>query len=248
MNIVVPAAGLGARFRNSEYSNVPKPLINIHGKTMIQAVIENFNLDGCYYFIVNEEHIKTYDIDKHLRNLVPDCRIIPVVGRTQGPMCSILKAEIFINCSDPLLTLNCDQIFSWNPLHFIECVKSVDGAIMTFECNEPHHSYVEIDSNGFVIQLAEKKVISNRASNGVYYWNCGSYFVACAKEAIRLEHRADNGEFYVSLAYNELIKMGGIVIEYPIAWNRHLGTPQELDTYLKDNNETDSTQRQHKRA
>ena len=40
INIVIPMAGLGSRFSKSGYS-VPKPLIEIGNKTMIETVINN---------------------------------------------------------------------------------------------------------------------------------------------------------------------------------------------------------------
>ncbi len=44
INIVIPMAGLGSRFSKSGYS-VPKPLIEIGNKTMIETVINNLTPD-----------------------------------------------------------------------------------------------------------------------------------------------------------------------------------------------------------
>ena len=41
MQIVIPMSGFGERFRKAGYS-VPKPLIMIDGKTIIQYVVEMF--------------------------------------------------------------------------------------------------------------------------------------------------------------------------------------------------------------
>ena len=40
LNIVVPMAGEGTRFKEKGYT-FPKPLIEINGKPMIQVIIEN---------------------------------------------------------------------------------------------------------------------------------------------------------------------------------------------------------------
>ena len=40
LNIVIPMAGAGSRFADAGYKD-PKPLIPIHGRPMIQVVIEN---------------------------------------------------------------------------------------------------------------------------------------------------------------------------------------------------------------
>ena len=49
MNILIPMAGAGSRFFDAGYTD-PKPLIQIEGKTMIQRVIENLDLDGNFIF------------------------------------------------------------------------------------------------------------------------------------------------------------------------------------------------------
>ena len=40
LNIVVPMAGAGSRFAKAGYKD-PKPLISVHGKHMIEVVINN---------------------------------------------------------------------------------------------------------------------------------------------------------------------------------------------------------------
>jgi CTP:phosphocholine cytidylyltransferase-like protein len=43
MNIIIPAAGLGKRFKDDGYS-VPKLLINVLGKPMIVRVLESLKI------------------------------------------------------------------------------------------------------------------------------------------------------------------------------------------------------------
>ena len=57
MNIVIPMAGLGTRF-SSEGFDVPKPLIEVGGKTLIEHSIDSLNLNGRYIFITRK--IKIY--------------------------------------------------------------------------------------------------------------------------------------------------------------------------------------------
>ncbi len=55
VNIVIPMAGNGSRFAMAGY-DLPKPLIDIVGKPMIQRVIDNMNIKGRYIFIVQKAH------------------------------------------------------------------------------------------------------------------------------------------------------------------------------------------------
>ena len=57
MQIVIPMSGFGERFRKVGYS-VPKPLIEIDGKTIIQHVTEMFPGENDITFICNKDHLK----------------------------------------------------------------------------------------------------------------------------------------------------------------------------------------------
>ena len=56
---------------------------------------------------------------------------------------------------------------------------------LTFEAIHPKWSYAKCDENGFVSEVAEKKVISKNATVGVYYWKHGADYVKSAEEMIK---------------------------------------------------------------
>ena len=60
MNILIPMAGEGSRFKSAGYT-FPKPLIDVNGKPMIQCVVENLDFDANYIFLVRSEHIRKYE-------------------------------------------------------------------------------------------------------------------------------------------------------------------------------------------
>ena len=60
MKILIPMAGEGSRFAKEGYT-FPKPLIDVNGKPMIQAVVENLDFDAEYIFLVRKQHIDKYD-------------------------------------------------------------------------------------------------------------------------------------------------------------------------------------------
>ena len=80
--------------------------------------------------------------------------------------------------------------------------------------------------------MAEKQVISNYATVGIYYWKSGKEYVDCVKEMIRKNIRFNN-EFYICPVYNILINSrGGKVKPYPVFEMRGMGTPQELKKFI----------------
>ena len=56
MNIVIPMAGSGQRFKDAGYPE-PKPLIDVLGKPMYERVLDNLNCeDAKFILITQEEH------------------------------------------------------------------------------------------------------------------------------------------------------------------------------------------------
>ena len=71
MNIVIPCAGLGSRFRESGILD-PKPLIEVFGKTLIEYSINSFNVEGRFLFITREFEDK--ELNHKLSTLLKDLR------------------------------------------------------------------------------------------------------------------------------------------------------------------------------
>lgn len=235
MNILIPMAGAGSRFAKEGFER-PKPLILVDGIPMIKRVVDNINLEGKYIFILQKEHLEKYPyFEKELRDLKPDVEIVLTDGLTEGAACTALLAEEFIDNDQELLICNSDQWIDWDGNHFVNFVRKqeCDGAIPYFLSDSPKYSYAKINYNTKnVTQVAEKQVISNLATVGVYYWKTGSSYVENAKSMIRKNVRFNN-EFYVCPVYNELIHVeNGKVIPYPVYEWRGMGTPEELEDFL----------------
>ena len=83
-----------------------------------------------------------------------------------------------------------------------------------------------------MLQKLQKKVISNHATVGVYYWKKGNDFVKYAKRMIEKNLRVNN-EFYVCPVFNEAIKDKKIIKIHNVKSMWGLGTPEDLDYFLK---------------
>jgi beta-phosphoglucomutase-like phosphatase (HAD superfamily)/dTDP-glucose pyrophosphorylase len=234
LNVIIPMAGEGSRFMDAGYT-FPKPLIDVDGKPMIQAVVENLNIKANYIFLVRKEHIDQYAGFKSTLNLIaPGCKIVVVDELTEGAACTLLLAEEHIDNDAPLLIANCDQLMGWDSSAFMWSVNddNVDGSIITFENTHPKWSYAETDENGWVTRVAEKDPISNKATTGVYYWQHGSDFVQCARMMIADDVRV-NGEFYTCPVFNVAIAEGGRIKTFHVEEMNGLGTPADLKAYLR---------------
>lgn len=238
LNIVIPMAGKGSRFQEAGYA-FPKPLIDINGETMIEVVVKNLKpqCDHKFIFICQREHYEKYDLHNVLKNATNNnFEVVLLNGVTEGAACTVLTAAQYINTDDELVIANSDQFVEFDIKDFVEKSREggKDGLIMTFKASHPKWSYARVDDAGKVVEVAEKKVISDKATVGIYYLKKGSDFVKGAQSMI-LKNIRYNNEFYVCPAYNELILNGKDIRVYDInAEKMHgLGTPEDLDAFLK---------------
>lgn len=234
MNVLIPMAGAGSRFEKAGYT-FPKPLIEVNGKPMIQLVVENLNIDARHIFIVQKSHCEKYNLRSMLNTISPNCKVVEVDGITEGAACTTLLAKEFIDNDEPLLMANSDQYVDWDSTEFMYSMigDEIDAGILTFESLHPKWSYVRLDDDGFVSEVAEKNPISNRATVGIYYWNKGSDYVKYAEDMIAKDIRHNN-EFYVCPVFNQAIednkKIKIFNIDSKDMWG--LGTPEDLNTFV----------------
>lgn len=232
LNVLIPMAGLGSRFKDAGYV-FPKPLVEVDGKPMIQAVVESLGINAKYTYIVQKEHYEKYNLSYLLNLITPDCNIVQVDGVTDGAAVTCLLAREYIDNDSPLIMANSDQIVEWSSRQFIYdlMTKNADGGIATFESTHPKWSYAKIGADGLVAEVAEKKPISNIATVGIYYWKHGSDFIKYAEQMIDKNIRT-NGEFYVCPVFNEAIADNKRVFAINIKKMWGIGTPEDLNNYI----------------
>ena len=234
VRVIVPMAGAGSRFSKAGYDK-PKPLIDVNGAPMIQRVVESVGLQEYpHIFIVQRQHLRDHpDLEELLASLAGDVSIIQIDGLTAGAAETCLSCEHLINNEEPILTVNSDQIMEWDSADFVSHVsEEMDGCILTFRSQEPHYSYAAVDGDGLVTRTAEKEVISEWATVGLYYWKRGSDFISAATSMIDKDIRFKN-EYYVCPVYNENIGWGQKITTYSKGNFYLIGTPAELDNYLE---------------
>lgn len=236
LNIVVPMAGRGSRFANAGYK-MPKPLIDVDGKYMIEVVSNNIR-PSCphrFIYLCLEEHIKKYDLETRLNGISPGCIIVPVREVTEGAACTVLLAEKYIDNEEPLMTANSDQYIDTDINNYLEKQDGMDGLIMTMYADDFKWSFIRFDEDMLVREVREKEVISNEATVGIYNFAHGADYVEYAHKMIEANERV-NGEFYVAPVYNQMIKAGKRIAFYNIGSVNDgmygLGAPEDLEAFL----------------
>ncbi|NTU72771.1 NTP transferase domain-containing protein [Candidatus Roizmanbacteria bacterium] len=239
LNIVIPMAGAGSRFSAAGYKN-PKPLIPVHGKPMIQVVIDNLRpvCSHRFIFICQEEHVETYGLKNKLSTWAPDSELIMIDGITEGAACTVLKARDLINTGEELMIANSDQYVDIDINSYLQKLskENLDGLIMTMYANDTKWSYAVLGDDNLVKKVVEKEVVSNEATVGIYNFRQGKDFVEGAEKMIALDMRVNN-EFYVAPVYDMLVEKKARIGIFNIGSVGNgmygLGTPADLEYFLE---------------
>lgn len=234
INIVIPMAGRGSRFAKAGYE-LPKPLIDVNGRPMIEVVTRNIapKRQHRFIYICQQEHLEKYSLSERLKKISPNCEIIAIDHITDGAACTVLLAERYIDNDDPMMIANSDQFVDTDINDYLSAIKDNDGLIMTMPADDPKWSFIQYDKDGYVTMVREKEVISNEATVGIYNYAKGSYFIKYAKQMIEKNIRVNN-EFYVAPVYNEMIEDGKKIVFKDVGSKMHgLGTPEDLEKFLE---------------
>jgi dTDP-glucose pyrophosphorylase len=164
--------------------------------------------------------------------------IIVVKGNTRGAAESLLMAEHYIkDQTAPMISLNCDQYLSWNPYALRDEMERnpETSYIVTYKETSNKCSYVR-EKNDRVIEVREKKVISNDATIGLYHWAHTKDFFEDAAAMIADDHK-ENNEYYVAPVYNYTIARGLNVKKFSIKNEEFwpVGTPDDLMDFQSRN-------------
>lgn len=240
LHIIMPMAGEGSRFTKEGWTT-PKPLIKLNGRELFLRAIDSIDIPQVemkYSFIVRQEHIDKYSIDKDIKTILPHANIFAVQKTTRGAVETCLMAREVIDKEDALLVMDCDLEFrsqGFNTLIKESLSKSIEevngGVLVCFDSNEPRYSYAEVNLEGIVVRTAEKEVISHYALCGAYFFSSACSFLYAA-DCLMHKTNFSKPEYYVSLLYNYLLQRGEIVRLVKMEEYYSYGTPEELNRYI----------------
>jgi NDP-sugar pyrophosphorylase family protein len=243
VQIIIPMSGFGERFRKVGYT-LPKPLIIIDGKPIIQHVVEMFPEEKEIIFICNKDHLNNPDY--HMRDILeaisPDSTIVAIKPHKLGPVHAVLEAINHINLTKPTIVNYADFTCDWDYVDFLSMVEDTgcDGAIPCYRGFHPHtlwsnyYAYVREESmNAWDIQEKKPFTSSPRdefASSGTYYFKSGrlmkQYFDRCVKEDLTVA-----GEYYASMVYKPMMQDDLNIKVYELDHFMQWGTPIDLEEY-----------------
>lgn len=235
-HLIMPMGGGGTRFGNKGF-DLPKPLIELQGKPFFywatQSVKKFVDVQDIT-FVVLQEHIDRFSIDKRILEFYPDASIQVLPHILNGAVLTCCEGIKGIDDEFPLLFNDCDHAFLCDAFYEF-CKKSDftnwDGALLTFCSDSPNFSYVKFDEDGTVIGTIEKEVASNEAICGAYYFKNRKIFDAAVQSYLK---KCAYKEFFMSGVYNELAADNRKITTFHIDEHISFGTPEEYDAATDD--------------
>ena len=227
VKIILPMAGFGTRLRPHTW-NVPKPLVPLAGKTMIDHVLDRLlPLEPeeiiCVVGYLGDK------IEAYLRGryAVPLRFVVQPTMRGQADAIALTKGMV----DGPSLVMFADTIFEadFAPLRSLRD-EGADGAIYVKPIDDPRRFGIAIvDEEGYATQLVEKPQdpVSNLALVGIYYFADTGALYSAIDELIA-SGKTLKGEYFLDDAAQVLIDRGSRLKTYTIPVCEDFAKPEEL--------------------
>lgn len=235
LHLIMPMGGAGSRFFKDGFV-IPKPLIEINGKPFLYWAtksIEKYVECIDVTFVVLKQHVDRFNIDKIILEFFPNA-IIEAVDYEEvkaGPVMTCLAGLKNIKDNNPILFNDCDHMFSCEDFakDMNEETWNYDGALLTFESDQPQFSYIQYEKDK-IVGTVEKKVVSNHAICGAYMVRNAQMFREMANEYLG---NCNYSEFFVSGIYNVMCSKNLNIKNYTVDFHVPFGTPTEYEEAQK---------------
>jgi glucose-1-phosphate thymidylyltransferase len=199
--VVVIAGGLGTRLAHRTCENIPKALLNIDGKTLVEIAIEPFVNAGCEDFVFLLGHL-----GEKVRQFVGEHRLVTnakffVEDKRLGKGGALKNAldQNLIDRTRPSFVIYPDDIINDREFpkklakaHLKGVQKGCCSTVVRVDRTRYRYGLVKADKAGVVNHFEEKPWVNYPANTGIYVFGPDFYsfldrFVDLAKAPVELE-------------------------------------------------------------
>ncbi|EAI4099260.1 glycosyl transferase family 2 [Campylobacter jejuni] len=245
MNIIIPATGIGKRFKEAGYKEL-KPFIKVmEDKVILDYVVECFDVQNDVYCFIVQECEKNKFEDFILSRKI-NAKVIVYKGGKLGPAGSLygVASQLQDILNEEVIISYCDFGQEWNYKDFLQFTQENLDAQAILPCYTGYHPHLlplenvyaackVYDNTYKVYEVIEKYNSKNKFeeyySSGIYYFRT----LKLAIEAIKKQIEAKDmvfGEYYISVTNNYLEN----VLCYPFIEKFYqFGTPKDFE-YVKE--------------
>ena len=231
--VIINAAGDDDNnFLNSVFS-CPKNLAPFKNSNVINSVIGNYYKYDCEIIIIlREEEDSKWSTAKVIMNQFPKVKIIKIKKPTKGAMLTALFASDYIADDEIVIVVSGDAFVDQDLEEPIKLFNDIDvsSIVVTFNDLNPRWSYIIVNDNNEIIDIAEKEAVSEIATTGIFMFRNIKVLIDCV--FLSLEARfMRNDEYYMSTALAALLSEGLVVKEFRLADKKqytYLSRPADL--------------------
>ena len=233
--LIVPMAGKSSRFPNTR----PKWMLTHPGSGRFMAIesIMGMNLDffDQIVFVCLEEHEKKYRFSNGFKEELEQngigqkSKILFLDRRTSSQSETTYLALKQLGCDGFVLVKDSDSFFKLD-------LDNNDNQVAYFnldfskQINPGSKSYIQMDSNGILTNIVEKKVVSSFFSVGGYGFESASEFCHTYEKINQLEV---SEEIYISHIIFEMILSGSIFKGKEVRQYKDWGTYEDWISYVR---------------
>ena len=222
-------AGLYRRFREAGYTT-PKFLLPLRGRPILSHVVGELAPERVL-LVANQRDEPHADA---IRAAVPNA-VLKFIGDTEGQAQTAMEAAELALAQGwgnaPFVLHNIDTIlYDRDLIRIGQFLRQADGFIDVFPADSPAYSYVRVDADNRVTEMAEKVVISNHAASGLSGFASPEAYL---RDASNTTERT-KGEFYISNVYSHMLARGARIQTDPAPRRTViLGTPAEYESFIE---------------
>ena len=236
MKIIITMAGKGQRFRDAGYDR-PKYMIDALGKSLFEwsmLSLKDFFSTEFIFIVRAEDNAGSFIKNKCEKLGIKNFVITPLPAITDGQATTVLAAADHVGEKDSFAVYNIDTYIVEGELRRRDL--KGDGFIPGFQAEGSKWSFIAMDEDNRVTDIAEKKPISDIATLGFYYFSSFALYKAYYEKTFKDNLNLVNGEKYIAPVYEVLVKADKPVYGAVIASNKvwGLGTPDDLTFFLNN--------------
>lgn len=238
--VLVPMAGLGARFAHEGYAE-PKPLIPVSGEPMVVQATRDLPAATRRVFVQRRDAAGHERVAAALRRRFPGSTFVTLERCTDGQVRTCLAAADAFDPDAPLTIGACDNGALYDAAALQGLLDDPAADVVVFVARgypgaarrPAHYGWVD-EQGGRIRAVSVKQPLADPQRDpvvvGTFHFRRARDFVAAAEAMIARDARV-NGELYVDTCINDAIALGldcrVFEIDHYLCW----GTPDDLRTF-----------------
>ncbi|MFC6288892.1 glycosyltransferase family 2 protein [Levilactobacillus angrenensis] len=233
MQVVITMAGQGSRFREVGVM-VPKHEIVVRGKSLFEWAMRSLTdlVTAQFIFVVRRGQYQRAALDRLIAQAgIRHYQLVEIDQLTSGQAATVMAARSVLTPADGLAIYNIDTYVEPGQILPADWHQA-DGYLTTFQAPGDHWSFAQVDAHGKVVDVVEKRRVSNHASVGFYYFRRAQDFFQLYQDHAAAV-LAEYGETYVAPFYHYFLADHAHVTikDIPVDTVHVLGTPAELAVF-----------------